>query len=190
MRYSTVINIILIPGYGCTYDYLMPLGNFLKEKGYKIHTPEGIAPNFHKISDCIKIIKEYIEKNNLSNVILIGHSKGGIIARYLLNEKELKNTIKKAITISSPHKGSLLAIYSRFNAHEMIPWSKTTRNINKQKDNLDKVLNIYGIHDRIVIPSSNLHLPGAKNIKTNIKGHSKTVASPEVWQIILKEISK
>ncbi len=183
-------NIILIPGYGCTYDYLMPLGNFLEKHGYKIHTPPEITPNIHKISYYVEKIKNYIEKNNLKNVILIGHSKGGIIARYLLKEEELKNKIKKAITISSPHKGSILAIYSRFNAHELTPWSKTIRGINKQKDDLKNILNIYGIHDKIVIPNRSLHLPGAKNIKIEIKGHNKTISSPKVWQIILEEISK
>ncbi|SRR5258708_7023210 len=183
-------NIILIPGFTGTWKYLEDLGNFFNKNGFKIHTISDIEPNIYKIKYSVEKTKNYILQNKLDGVILIAHSKGGIISRYLLNDKEIENKIKKVINISVPNKGSILGLYSFNNAHELIPWSRIIQDLRNQKEELKKVLNIYGVFDNVIIPNKSLYLENAENIKTNIIGHVKTVKSPKIWRIILEKISK
>ena len=58
-----------------------------------------------------ELIKEMTKKimYKYKKIYLIGHSKGGVVLNYLLNEYETNNKIKDAITISVPYKGTPFA---------------------------------------------------------------------------------
>jgi pimeloyl-ACP methyl ester carboxylesterase len=67
------------------------------------------------IDSAVKELHEIIveaQKMTKAGIILIGHSRGGLIARkYLLKQDE---SIKGLITISAPHKGSSVARIARY----------------------------------------------------------------------------
>lgn len=55
-------------------------------------------------------------------VVIIGFSMGGLIARYYVQKLDLGKHVRKLITISSPHHGSLWAwILPKIGASEMRP---------------------------------------------------------------------
>lgn len=64
-----------------------------------------------KFNELIKEMKEMTQKimYKYKKIYLIGHSKGGVVLNYLLNEYETNNKIKDAITISVPYKGTPFA---------------------------------------------------------------------------------
>ena len=64
-----------------------------------------------KFNELIKEMKEMTKKimYKYKKIYLIGHSKGGVVLNYLLNEYETNNKIKDAITISVPYKGTPFA---------------------------------------------------------------------------------
>lgn len=93
--------------FGASDEYFRNLKTELASLCIPIYFPE--LPNSDSIgvrSDALaKAIKAVSEKN----IVLIGHSQGGLDCRYYAHRHPNDQRIKKIITIATPHQGSLLA---------------------------------------------------------------------------------
>lgn len=89
------------------------LGNYLRSKGYDIIT-YNVGNTHFPIQVLAKFLREFIKiinkgKKSHEELILIGVSQGGLIARYALTEMENNNeshSVKLLITLDTPHKGA------------------------------------------------------------------------------------
>lgn len=182
--FGTKGNILLVPGQFGTWYYLRKLGNYLNHLGYKIYTTPSIEPNIHTISYCAKEVKDRILALNLNKIIIIGHSKGGLIARNLLIDKEVYSKIKKVITISTPHLGTLWGYFYLFNIHELIPNSHEIERLSQDQGKYKTVVNLYSKIDPFVVPNKSLILKDAKNIVIGTVGHKNTVDFRKTLEVI------
>lgn len=143
-----------------------------------------------------KKIKQY------KNVILIGHSMGGLVAiRYILEELENNQSqnVKGLISIATPFNGSSLALYNHLiksiNRHAQIPSLEPNSNfldetIRLWQKNLDR-MNLefkffFGTEDSVVSENSaiphivsskwngGIPLPGDHSSILNVENHSST----------------
>jgi pimeloyl-ACP methyl ester carboxylesterase len=95
-------------------DNLQTTFHDLRQKGYTVITwsqrrPGGlIASVVKELSEIIKITKEITG----TGIILIGHSRGGLIGRKYLLKRD--KAVRALITISSPHKGSSIANIAKY----------------------------------------------------------------------------
>jgi pimeloyl-ACP methyl ester carboxylesterase len=94
---------------GGQLEVIETLFNDLQRKNYSVLTwsqnrPAG--PVDSAVCELEEVIKSANKITN-SGIILIGHSRGGIIARKYLMKRD--SSIRALVTISSPHKGSSIA---------------------------------------------------------------------------------
>ncbi len=87
-----------------------PLTRILKNFGFPVYIAE--TPRVATIEEHAEILKEGIEKNipKGKELILIGHSQGGLVSRlYTYNESRLKKGRKvlNVTTIGTPHRGAV-----------------------------------------------------------------------------------
>lgn len=80
-------NVVILHGWDLSAAYYNKLSAMLKRSGFKVYTPDLPGFGRNKIlnkpfvfDDYVSFVKEYIEKNKLEKVILIGHSFGGRIS--------------------------------------------------------------------------------------------------------------
>lgn len=102
----------------------LKLGRF--KKGFKV----GKGP-YTNIEILARELKREIDSNKVKqykNVILLGHSMGGLVAvRYILEEIENNqpHNVKGMISLATPYNGSSIALYSQLiksiNKHAQIP---------------------------------------------------------------------
>ena len=97
---------ILIHGAASESDYLLPLGIILKDRGYEpIQYRYNTDERASDLNLSLKLnLNALIWKINPDEVLIIGHSLGGILARKTLEEITLTPKIT-FISISSPFKG-------------------------------------------------------------------------------------
>jgi predicted alpha/beta hydrolase family esterase len=177
-------DIVLIPGINEKWTFLGVTGNKLNKLGWRIHYP--VSHTRESIEKISQEVENYIRTNNLKNVFIIAHSKGGIVARRLLTKK-IEKTIKKAILLATPHRGSILAFLPMKGIGELKPNCETLNQINDWRD-WTKIVNIYPKWDNHVIPNSSLKLEGARNIKLDIGGHTRILDDPRTYELIEREI--
>ncbi len=95
-------------------DELQTIFHDLKQDGYTVITWSQRKP-IGTIAEALKELKEILNKAKeltKKGVILIGHSRGGLIGRKYLLEKDY--SIKGLVTISTPHKGTSIAKIARY----------------------------------------------------------------------------
>ncbi len=146
------------------------LAEYLNDNGYKIHVILPY-PSLEPIQKLTKSIENFIQKENLKKFYILAHSKGGIVAKFFMDSNsKSSNNLLKCLTIATPWQGTEFAHIKIANTKELQPKSKLLKKINNSK-NKEKIVNIYGEIDNVIIPNKNLHLPGAKNIQLPIIGH-------------------
>jgi len=99
------MNILILHGWGSCAKNWQKVKEELEKRGYKVFLPDlpgfGSTPQLLRpwtIEDYVEWVKGYCEKNNLSQIFLLGHSFGGSIAtKYTL---KFPQEVKKLILVS------------------------------------------------------------------------------------------
>lgn len=102
--------------FGEAEPHIQGLWNCLKNAGYSLASwtqSQPLGPIDIAISELMTTLQAVGEKWPQKPVYLIGHSRGGLIARSFLLEG-YANDIKGLVTICSPHSGTSMAKFSRY----------------------------------------------------------------------------
>lgn len=182
--------IVLIPGIMQKWNVFRKVIPKLQNAGYPVYIIKELKRNNAPIADQAKLVKSFIDRNNLTKVIILGHSKGGLIGKYLLAFYNYDLRIKKVIAINSPFHGTKAASYLPFGSHkEVIPGSELLKKIENEKTVNLLITSIYGQWDNLIIPVESCRLEGANNIKVPFSGHHRMMFNIEVINLILGELA-
>jgi triacylglycerol lipase len=115
---------------------------------HKLQRIEGIGPiytiNLHPTFDSISNYGEFLHskikqikgETNQNQVILIGHSMGGLVASYTTEFLATENDIAMVIALAAPYRGTRLAAFGYGqNAKEMSPNSIFLSELSKRMQN-------------------------------------------------------
>jgi len=174
--------VILIPGYGGTFSFFTNIGNYLNSLGWKVKLFAGFK-SLEKIDVLAKKLAQEIINNEESELVLLAHSKGGLVAKKMMDDYEEANEkVKMAICFSTPWKGSILCQLRVMNLEEMRPSDPLIKKIVKENKNNKKIISFYSKVDDRVLPNENLILEGGRNIRIEIVGHSRILESKQAWE--------
>lgn len=181
--------IILIPGVFEKWHFLKAIADPLSLAGHPVYVLEHMGYNTKEIPHTAKLIKELIDKEKLQNVVIIAHSKGGLIGKYILSFCNKDKKIKRVIAIASPFGGSRI---TRFIPHraikELSPNSKIIKELSERTEVNHLITSIFGTFDNHVWPESSCYLEGAKNIQVEVYGHHKILFDRKIREIITSEV--
>ena len=183
--------IILIPGVFEKWHFLKFIADPLSLKGHPIYALEHIGYNTKEIRHTANLVQELIKEKGLKNVIIIAHSKGGLIAKYILAFHNQDKRVEKAIAIATPFGGShITKLIPHKAVKELAPEHEIIRTLSEKKVVNKKILSIFGVFDNHVWPESSCRLEGAKNIQVQVHGHHKILFDKQVREIIISEVEK
>ncbi len=135
-------------------------------------------------------IHRYLEKHNLSNIILIAHSKGGLIGKnYMEDENTSDNRVVKLIALATPFSGSYLAekfLVSQIK--ELSPSQEVISRLSQKQKTHSQIISIFPVWDNHVFHKNKSYLEGAKNIEVDIPGHHRFLFSKEILKLIEREL--
>jgi len=188
--------ILLIHGYMMRGWTLMYLKKRLQKDGWDNVYTWSYIPPFKNIAYYAEQLKnkanDIMNETSQTKIILIGHSMGGLLARYYISHLEGKSFVEKLVTIGTPHKGTQLWSFTYSPCGiEMRPESDFLTKL-KAVPSTIKTLSIYSSFDEIVLPYQNSRLKG-KNIlnkEFDHLGHMRLIFSPQVYEDIQLFLSK
>ncbi len=181
-------DVIYIQGFRETWNFAEFIGDELNSRGHRIHMIRDFEKNTRTIQQSAEILNEYIARNKISNPLLIGHSRGGLIGKYYLDYLVGKDNDIRLVSIATPYGGSLVAHLSFMNLYEMIPNSKVLKKILSNKNNHHKIVNIHAKIDNHIWPNRNAVLPGGTNVEINIIGHTRILRSKETLGVVINNL--
>jgi pimeloyl-ACP methyl ester carboxylesterase len=208
------VPVILVPGILGKWSFLKSLGDKISHLGHPVYVVPDLGYNIfsiptsagklravvlsafpslgHILPDIEKgshAVKEVIEKNNLKGVILVAHSKGGLIGKYLLAHHNHDHKVLGLISIATPYSGSAMAKLVPLDPiRELHADSKIIHDLDEHTNVNHQIISIYPEYDNHVWAEKGSFLEGAHNIAVPVHGHHKVVFDKEVQDIVIQSI--
>ena len=180
-------SVVLVHGYGGTRSTWSPLQRRLQEAGCtSLHaiTYTPFAPCVPTIArTLIRECHDAMEHAGTDRVSLVGHSLGGVVVRYAVQELGLEPHVRTAVTVASPHRGTRAALLGRGElVASLRPGSPLLEELRRRaRTSPVRWVSYYSDADLVVRPrSSRLDEPdlGATNVLVPGAGHLGIVRSP------------
>ena len=179
--------VVLIPGIYENWRFMKPIADMLHSKGHPIHVVSSLGYNVGEVEKMAAIVEAYIAGSELKDAIIVAHSKGGLIGKYLLANYP-DTHIRGMIALNSPFAGSRYAsLIPLKSVRIFLPSSPVLALLASNTLINTKIVSIFGIFDPHIPEGS--FLEGAKNIQLKTRGHFKIMRDPKVHQALLKSIS-
>jgi len=189
LKGDSKISIVILQG-GFAKDYYFmykELADQLSLDGYKVFFVPGLGYNIKDFPTSARIVRDLIIERDLKKIVLIGHSKGGLIGKYYLQYFNADGRVLNLIAISTPFAGVPFArylIYKRFS--EFSPNSVVIKNLTSYTKENSKIYSLIPAKDIIIKNIDSMRVEGGKNIYLKTEGHLGSVNSPEAISWILK----
>jgi pimeloyl-ACP methyl ester carboxylesterase len=103
--------VVVIPGVYETWHFLRPVITALHDTGHPVHVVTALQHNRRPVADAAHLVADYIERANLTDAVIVAHSKGGLIGKYIMNLLDDNARIRGMVAISTPFGGSRYARY-------------------------------------------------------------------------------
>jgi triacylglycerol lipase len=172
--------IVLVHGYGCSRGVWWWLRRRLERAGFTVASV-SLAPPYTHIGKVVPQLSQRIEDvcrdTGASQVMLVAHSMGGLVARSYL-ARHGPGRVERLVTIATPHSGSELArIGIGANAREMVPGSSWLQDLAAESVGVPAI-SLRTPHDNYVMPQDSQRLHGARDIEMPGIGHLAVLYSP------------
>lgn len=187
--------IIMVHGYGMGRTSFLPLA-------YRL-TRAGLGPilgfeywSLGKTASAARSLGRYIEAvcdaTQSPSVDVIGHSMGGVVARYHVTLGGGSERVKNLITIGSPHRGTAISVFGIGSAHkELFTDSVLVQRLDAApRPASTRMTVIWSRGDALVSEARHAHVPGADEISYDDLGHLTMLASPAVAGVIIDRLRR
>jgi triacylglycerol lipase len=181
------IPIVLIPGIYENWQFMKPIADFLHAQGHPIHIVDSLGYNTGEVVRMANIVHDFTEAKNISSYLLVAHSKGGLIGKYLLANTNTSGKIIGMIALNTPFSGSSYAYILPFKSTRVfIPNSPVLAQLKANTIVNERIVSIYGQFDPHVPKGS--YLEGARNIQLNTRGHFRIMNNELVHAALLEAV--
>lgn len=186
-----MIPIVFVHGIWKNGSAFKIMSDHLKQHGFKTFAID-LIPNDGSVS--LEVLSEqlsaFIEKIG-PLVDLVSFSMGGLVSRYYIQRLDGDRSVRRFITIGSPHHGTWTASLSGLPASQQMrvnsPWLK---HLNEDVDSLLKhnVLSIWTPFDLMIIPRESAKLPVGRDIRITAPMHHMLISDQRVLEVVKEEL--
>jgi pimeloyl-ACP methyl ester carboxylesterase len=175
--------VLLLPGVYETWQFLRPVAERLNARGHPIHVLTELGYNRLTVAASATVAQRYLDEHDLTGVILVAHSKGGLIGKHMMVTDDTDGRIAQLVAINSPFGGSSLARYAPVKAlRAFSPVNETVLTLAANLAANSRITSIYSRLDPLIPAGS--RLDGATNVELPIVGHFRPLGSRELFVAI------
>jgi pimeloyl-ACP methyl ester carboxylesterase len=171
--------IVVVPGIWESWRFMQPLITSMHDRGHPVHVIQPLRFNNRPVIDAAAQVDAYIEQHALDDAVLVGHSKGGLIGKYVMIHGASAPRIHAMLAVATPFRGSL---YARFmpvpSLRVFSPKNAVILALALERMADSRIVSVFGQFDPHIPAGSSL--PGAKNVELDTGGHFRILAHPRV----------
>lgn len=208
--------VILIPGILLRWSFMKHLGDSISLAGHPVYIVPGLKSNLYSIpisakklraivvriipklarvaprlSHSSKIVRDFLERYNIKEAVLVAHSKGGLIGKYLLVHDNQDHRVKGMVAIATPFSGSSLArLISHGSFKELRADSKILHDLASHPSVNQQIISLIPQFDNHVWAEKGSFLEGADNIVVDVSGHHRILFDTHVREKVLESIER
>ena len=171
--------LVVIPGVYEPWRFLLPLVADAHERGYPVHVVESLQFNLQPVVDSAAHVADYLEQHDLTDAIILAHSKGGLIGKYVMTQPAGQQRVRAMLAVATPFGGS---VYARFilapTQRIFSPEDATIVALASEEEVNARIVSVFGAFDPHIPAGS--ELAGAKNVQLDTGGHFRILNDPRV----------
>jgi pimeloyl-ACP methyl ester carboxylesterase len=155
--------------------------------GHPVHVVTLLQRNRLEVPAAARFVAEHIAAAGLNDAVIVAHSKGGLIGKYVMLALDPDRRIDRMIAVCTPFSGSRYARYLLIPSLRIFsPRNALTLQMAREEAVNHRISSIYGNFDPH-IPEGSV-LPGARNIRVPVAGHFRILGHAETVGAILEQI--
>lgn len=171
--------VLLIQGVWEPWYLMRGVGERLSAAGHPVHVVREIGYNRATVVEVARLALAYIEERDLERVVVVAHSKGGLVGKRLLGSPR----VERLIAIATPFAGSVYADYLPVRTlREFRPTDAGLRELAADVASNARIVSIYPEFDPHIPGGS--ALDGAVNIQIPTTGHFRILADERVLSAV------
>ncbi|TFC00526.1 alpha/beta hydrolase [Cryobacterium mannosilyticum] len=180
--------IVIIPGVYESWRFMRPLIQTLHDHGHPVHVVPALGRNRRSLAEAAATVAAHLERENLTGVIIVAHSKGGLIGKRLMTTDDPEHRVTGMVAISAPFAGSRYARYWVVpSIRAFAPANVALHGLGLDHRVNHRITSIYGVFDPHIPEGS--ELAGARNIRLSIGGHFRILGDPTTARAVLDAVT-
>ena len=181
--------IVIIPGIYESWQFMRPLVERLHDAGHPVHVVAGLKRNHRPVAHAAQVVADYIELHGLDDVLIVAHSKGGMIGKLLMSRLDPEARVDRMVAICSPFSGSWYANWMWLpSLRSFSPRDATTVALGLELGVNERITSIFGLFDPHIPGGSELQ--GARNERVQTGGHFRILGDRRVVRLVLAEADR
>jgi len=176
--------VVVVPGVYETWHFMRPLMDALHDRGHPVHVLPVLRHNLRPVPDSAREVIATLEEQDLRNVLVLAHSKGGLIGKYAMTQLDQHERIDRMVAVSTPFAGS---VYARL---APVPHLRAFRaadpvlaGLARELDANARITSVYGVFDTLIPEGSELQ--GATNVRLPVGGHFRILGDARTRSAVL-----
>jgi hypothetical protein len=186
--------VLLVHGINDTGAVFNKMGLYLRQRGLSVYTVDLVPNNGAEVLDKLaQQVANYVAATFEPEqpLDLVGFSMGGIVSRYYLQRLGGIERVQRFITISSPHKGTVVAYGSwQPGCIQMRPNSDFLKDLNSDVQMLKQIdfTSICTPYDLMILPATSSQLEIGKEVTVPVVLHPLMLTDFGTLEIVAKAL--
>lgn len=172
--------IVLLPGVYESWTFLRPLARALWLHGHPVHVLPRMGYNRGPVPAAAALLGDYLSHEGLDQVVLVAHSKGGLIGKLAMMRHDPGRRIRGMVAVATPFAGSAYARWVPLPAvRAFVPTDVTLVELAAERAANARIVSVYPRFDPH-IPAGSALGGAAANIELDVPGHFRVLADPRL----------
>lgn len=176
--------VVVIPGVYETWHFMRPLMDALHDRGHPVHVLPVLRHNLRPVPESARDVFAYLEEHDLRNVLVLAHSKGGLIGKYAMTQLDEHGRIDRMVAVSTPFAGSGYARLAPVRHLRVFRAADPVlAGLARELDANARITSVYGVFDTLIPEGS--ELAGATNVRLPVGGHFRILGDTRTRDAVL-----
>ena len=178
--------VMLVPGYGMNRACLFFLATYLRRRGWEWVWPVNNRPHSAGVpvyaSRLAEAVARLRRETGAEQVDIVGHSMGGVIAAWYINQLGGHAHVRRLITLGTPGLGTRMHVFgTRHQARDMAPGAPVIAEI--QGPQVEAV-SLWSRFDPLISPPEAATPPGVRAVEIGGAGHLEMLTSAAAFRAV------
>jgi triacylglycerol lipase len=175
--------VLLLPGVYERWQFLRPVADLLADCGHPVHVLTDLGWNTRSVAASAAVVGAYLRTSDLRDVLVVAHSKGGLIGKHAMLHDDPDGRIARMIAVATPFGGSVYArLFLIPSVRAFSPRDRTLRRLAEQLEVNARITSIWGAFDPHIPGGSRLE--GATNVPLRTSGHFRILGQRELLDAV------